>query len=214
MADGLDLSIDERDIKAFLVSEAGKSFFIIERKSILDAGESFLEDLAERAVDRALVGVRLLNKPKADIRDLRTLAMSIAREITRTLDTSLFQNPKVSAVREALVLIYERFLLWMRLVRDLPYQMYGSIPDAMQKCMEQIRYLLSIIYSLSDMSTYSASDALPFLDTGSKALTTYYELLDNLERMIPSRARARKVPLAGRVPSRNVLERQGYSASR
>jgi len=214
LADKLDLSIDERDIKAFLLAEAGKFLFFTKGKSMLDAGETFLEELAERAVNRALVGVRILNKPKADIRELRTLAMSIAREIARTLDTSLLQNIEVNAVREALVLIYERFLLWMRLVRDSPYLDFHVTVGTMLQSMQKMQTLLNTIHSLSDTDTLSAACAQYFLTSRGEAFRQYYELLDNLEESISPRLRARTVPFSGRTPSRKTLERQGYFASR
>lgn len=132
LADKLKLGIDEQDIKAFLLAEASKFLFFTQENSLLAGGETLFEELIERAVNRTLVGVRILNIPKTEIKELRSLVKSIANEIGRSLDTSILQNTEINAARTAFVLIYERLLFWMRLIQDsidldFPIMIYAPI---------------------------------------------------------------------------------------
>jgi len=210
LADKLKLGIDEQDIKAFLLAEASKFLFFTQENSLLAGGETLFEELIKRAVNRTLVGVRILNIPKTEIKELRSLVKSIANEIGRTLDTSILQNTEINAARTAFVLIYERLLFWMRLIQDSIDLDFPIKTSTMLQTMQKFQTLLNTIHAMNNSDTFNDIRAHYYLESHREIFIQYYELLDKLEVSIFPRLRERTVPRNGRTPNQKNLELQGY----
>jgi len=170
------------------------------------------EHLLERAVDRTLVAIRLTGIPASAAKALRTSALDVASDILDDFDFSIFKNPTINNLREALMNIYERFLLWMRTTGESLGFAFEYYRDELEEKMVKINELLNVVYMLNEPELPDDALVRDLLRPGSTALVDYWKTLEELESIMPS-PQPKKIPERGRTPSRTVLTRQGYEAS-
>ncbi len=170
--------------------------------------------MTERAIDRVLVGLRLTGISESGAKALRASALDTASDILDDFDLSIIKNPAVNNLREALMGIYERFLLWMRTVREGLAFATEYDQERLEKKLMKMNELLNVSYMLNEPKLPEDTLVKDLLKPGSAGLAEYLETLDDLESIMSSRRRARKIPEKGRVPNPATLARQGYAASR
>lgn len=214
LAKEYDLSVDSSDIELFLTVELSRypGTTKLTRKA-LASNAALRERMTERAVDRVLVGLRLTGIPESGAKALRASALDAASDILDDFDLSIIKNPAVNNLREALMDIYERFLLWMRIGRkDLAFAPEYD-QERFEKKLMKMNELLNVSYMLNEPELPDDKLVKDLLKPGSTGLAEYWETLKDLESLMPSR-RAKKIPEKGRVSNHATLARQGYAASR
>jgi hypothetical protein len=209
-----DLSVDSSDIELFLTVELSRYSTVTKlTRKALRSDTSLREYVMERAVDRALVGLCLTGISESGAKALRNSALDAASDILGDFDLSIIKNPTVNNLREALMDIYERFLLWMRTPREGLAFASEYYQEELEKKLIKMNELLNVSYMLNEPELPDDTLVKDLLKPGSTGLAEYWETLGELESIMPSR-RARKIPQRGRMPSRAVLTRQGYEASK
>jgi len=208
------LSVDSNDIELFLTDELSRSLMGTKvTEESLKSNPFLREHLLERAVDRTLVAIRLTGIPASAAKALRTSALDVASDILDDFDFSIFKNPTINNLREALMNIYERFLLWMRTTGESLGFAFEYYRDELEEKMVKINELLNVVYMLNEPELPDDALVRDLLRPGSTALVDYWKTLEELESIMPS-PQPKKIPERGRTPSRTVLTRQGYEASR
>jgi hypothetical protein len=214
--DGLSdegLSVDSDDIRLFLTVELSRCLTgadLTEQPPRL--GEAVVAQVIERAVDRTLVALRLTGISESGARALRSSAQDTALAILNNFDFSILGNPTINNLREALMYIYERFLLWIRTLGEGAAHASEHYRGELEEKMTKFNELLDVAYTLNEPVLPDDGLIKELLRPGSTALAEYWKTLQELERLLPSR-RAKAIPARGRNPSRAALTRQGYEAS-
>jgi len=209
-----DLSVDSNDLELFLTAEmTGHPGIAKITKKILTSNTAFRENIIERAIDRVLVGLRLTRISESDAKLLRASAHDTASNIITNFNLSIIKNITVNLVREELMTIYERFLLWMRIIR-------GSLAFAPEYQQEQIEKKMMKITELLNASHMLNESPLPddqhikaLLKPGSTALNEYKEAIRDLEQLTYSKPKKRRISENGRIPTYAALTKQGYPPS-
>lgn len=209
-----ELSVDSNDIELFLTAElTGHPGLTKITKKTLTSDAAFREIIIERAIDRVLVGLRLTGISETDVKVLRASALDTASNILTNINLSIIKNPTVNHAREQLMTIYERFLLWMRIIR-------GSLAFASEYQQEQLEQklikmneLLNVSYMLNEPKLPDDTLVQNLLKPGSTLLAEYLETLRDLEHLMSSRRKTRHIPENGRIPTHATLSKQGYAPS-
>jgi hypothetical protein len=214
LARDYNLSVDSNDIELFLTVELSQYSSVTKLTEEALRSNAILRELVtERAAEKALVALRLTGISESGAKALRASAREAASEILDNFDLSVIKNPVVNNLREALMDIYERFLLWMRTLEESFAFASESEREKLEKNMVKMNELLNVSYMLNEPELPDDRLVKDLLKPGSTALAEYWNTLEELESLLPSQ-RAKRIPERGRVPSSAVLTKQGYKASR
>lgn len=208
LAKKLNLSVDTDDLGLFIAAELARMTGLDTLSHEQLMSNSVLRELvADRAVDRALIAVRLIGAPKSELSRLRKIAKMTAYHILDNFDLSIIQNMEVNNIREELMRIYECFLLWMRLVGDALAFPASYDEDSLRKHMAKMVELLDVCSMLNEPQLPDNKLVKRLLEPGRSAIGEYYDTLDGLETISSLRQTARRIPRSGRVSERAVLQR-------
>jgi len=96
LAKKLNLSVDTDDLGLFIAAELARMTGLDTLSHDQLMSNSVLRELvADRAVDRALIAVRLIGAPKSELSRLRKIAKMAAYHILDNFDFSIIQNMEV-----------------------------------------------------------------------------------------------------------------------
>jgi hypothetical protein len=143
----LSLSVDSSDLEAFVLDALRKGL----------AGGAAIND----ALDRILVGATRVGVSGTALASLRRLGMDSGEEILQKVDMSDFAKAlRANGMRSEALVVYERFLAWMRINRYMPSPHDASGTEAMTKCLIAMKDLVELIYRLNlDLFRESVSAA-------------------------------------------------------
>jgi len=214
LAEEYDLSVDAFDIENFLTVELGHCAAIGKvTKKMLATNLVLREDFIEKAIDRTLVGLCFTGIPDSGRKALRACARGAAEAFLNDIDLAIIEVPQANYLREALMDIFERFLLWMRIVRHSLDYASEAEERQFSKHLEKMNELLNLCHQLNEPPRTDAARLAELLKQGNASLKEYLSTLDGLEALMSSRWRARKIPAKGRVSDHPTLSRQGYMPS-
>lgn len=215
LAEEYDLSVDAADIENFLAVELGHYAAIGKlTKKKLASDPAFRERLMESAIDRTLVGLCVTGIPESGRKALRLCARGAAEAILDGIDLSIIENPQANYLREALMEIFERFLLWMRIVRHNLDEASEAEEKQLATHLAKMNDLLNLCYQLDETLCSDKARLAEVLKQGQAGLKAYLATLDGLEALMSSRRHARKIPAKGRDSNHATLSRQGYIPSK
>jgi len=194
LAEKHDLSMDDGDIEFFLTVEL--SYFLDERKITkknLASDTALREQATDQALKRVFTGIEFTRISEADQKALWASATEAALEILDNFNLSIIKNPAVNILRQDLMDIYERFLLWMRIVRDGLLSLSDKNQKRIEKHMKKMIELLNICYKLNQAPLPSdplVQKLLSSNDARIEELLEYTNALRELEAIMPSRQKA------------------------
>lgn len=194
LAEKHGLSMDDGDIEFFLTVEL--SCFLDERKitkKALASDTALREQAIDQALERVFAGIEFTGISEADQKALWACATEAASELLDNFNLSIIKNPAVNILRQDLMDIYERFLLWMRIVRDGLLFLSDKDQKRIEKHMKKMIELLNICYKLNQAPLPSDPLIQKFLssdDARIEGLLGYTNALRELETIMPSRQKA------------------------
>jgi hypothetical protein len=214
MAADLDLSVDIDDIQAFLLDEIGKMTSFHFDENDMDSFEKMRISVTARALDRVFVGVRLTGISGTKMHALYEAGAEAADELFGEIDPGLCRNKEVNEIRSVLLQIYEKFLLWMRVIREKADRFSTSRGRSLPEYLEDMNELVGFIYSLNDPDMPDMDTVKRFQSDDGAEYRRISSSFHELSAIWSTRIDARDIPKSGRVSTREVLEKQGYSASK
>ncbi len=215
LAEEYDLSVDAADIEHFLAVELGHYAAIgTFTKKKLASDSALRESLIEKAIDRTLVGLCFTGIPESGRKALRACARGAAEAFLDTIDFSIIEIPQANYLREALMDIFERFLLWMRIVRHSLEDASEAEEKQLAAHLVKMNELLNLCHQLDEPLRSDKARLAEVLKQGNASLKAYLATLDDLEALMSSRRHARKIPAKGRDSNHATLSRQGYMPSK
>ena len=191
LAEQNDLSVDEGDIELFLAVEISQR---IDTKKItkktLSNDTSLRKQAIESALERVFAGIEHTRISQANRNALWMSAAEVASETMDTFWPGVFRNPSVNTLRKELMDIYERFLIWMRKVRDGLLALSTKDRDRVEALMKKAIEILNICYMLG-LVPIPSDPLVQKLLASDKAKTEglgeYEKVLAELEDILPSR---------------------------
>jgi hypothetical protein len=190
LAEKYGLSVDEGDIELFLAVEL--SHFLDEiniTKKVLSTDAALRNQAAVRALNRVFTGIQFTGISEAHQKALWESAAEAASEILDCFKPSILKNPNVNILRKDLMDIYERFLLWMRVVRDGLLSLSKHEQNRLETQFKKMIELLNLAYMLNEPSSLSdplVQRLIASSDARIEGLVIYIKALKELETIMPS----------------------------
>ncbi|SLM11157.1 hypothetical protein SPIROBIBN47_180022 [uncultured spirochete] len=194
LADTYNLSVDEGDIELFLTVELSRLFdkTTLTKKTL--ASDTAMRDQAtERALNRVLTGIQYTGISEPHQRELRESGAEAASDILDAFKPSILKNHTVNILREDLMDIYERFLLWMRMTRDGMLALSTRDRHRVEALLKKMIDLLNLAYVLNEPTPSSdplVQRLIASSDARMEQTVVYTSALKELESIMPSRQKS------------------------
>ncbi len=194
LADTYNLSVDEGDIELFLTVELSRHFDkTTPTKKLLAAGTAMRDEVTERALNRVFIGIQYTGISKPHQKELRKSGAEAASDILDTFKPSILKNRTVNILREDLMDIYERFLLWMRTTRDGMLSLTPRDRNRVEALFKKMIDLLNLAYLLNEPTPSSdprVQRLIASSDARMEQTVVYTTALKELESILPSRQKS------------------------
>ena len=189
-----NLSVDDGDIELFLTVELSRRLGEMKlTPKLLKSNKDLRDQTTEQALERVFTGLRRTGITERNQQALWESAVEAAAEILDNFNLKTLQNPAANRLREDLMDIYERFLLWMRLVMDGLLSLSPKDRKQVDIWMRKMTDLLKIAYMLNEPTPpadASVQNLLKAEASGAERLAEYETALRELEKIMPSHPQA------------------------
>lgn len=194
LAEKNNLSIDDGDIELFLTVELSRRLGEMKMTpKLLKSNKDLREQTTEQALERVFTGLRHTGITERNQRALWESAVEVAAEILDNFNLKTLQNPDVNRLREDLMDLYERFLLWMRVVMDGLLSLSPKDRKQVDTWMRKMTELLKIAYKLNEPTPpadASVQNLLRAEASATERLAEYETALCELDKILPSHQKA------------------------
>lgn len=194
LAEKYDLSVDDGDIELFLTVELSRIHDETKITQKILASDTALRNQAtEQALDRVFAGIEHTEISRATQRTLRASATDAASEILDNFNPAILKDHAVNVLRDDLMGIYERFLLWMRIARDGLLSLNIKKRQLVEKLMTKMIELLNACYMLNQSPLPENPIVRKMLVSGEarfEYLVEYGNALKELEKIMPTGLKA------------------------